>query len=357
MNALTLCQDLLDCIDLGPSPARGVWLHRTLERVRQATGAAFVCLAEDQEGVVVRSFVDRESLRTETRELREGLAYRMAREATAGFAGLADRTSGFAQGIDGPSGHPIGAFALHLVLVRDRTVWLLAGIPAADGRWAEEALPLVEMGTRALRTALHIEMELARLEELAMTDGLTLIPNYRYLRQVLEAEMERARRYGEVFSVVMVDVDNLKQYNGVHGHLAGSEVLQQIASVLRREIRGSDTVAKYGGDEFLLVLPRTVASGALALSERIRRRLNETIVGRGGEAVSCSFGVATFPKDGFDYEGLIASADRVLYEAKLEGRNRVVWTGEAGTGGVESGREVERVREIVALPEQGLRRA
>ncbi|MCA9755100.1 MAG: GGDEF domain-containing protein [Candidatus Eisenbacteria bacterium] len=350
MDALRLSQDLLECIDLGPSAAREVWLHRTLERLRLAVGASFVSLVEDRDGQVTRWFVDRDGLKTEARELREGLAVRLSREPKQFLCGLAEAGSGFAQGIDGPSGFSVGTFALRSVPLESRSVWVVAGISRPDESWCDRSLALLEIGTRALRTALHIESEMERLEDLAMTDGLTLIPNYRYLRQVLEAEMERARRYGEVFSVVMVDVDNLKQYNAAHGHLAGSEVLQRIAAVLRREIRGSDTVAKYGGDEFLLVLPRTVASGALALSERIRRRLNETLVGRGGEALSCSFGVASFPKDGFDYEGLIASADRVLYEAKLDGRNRVVWTGESGTGGVKSGPERERVREISTMP-------
>ena len=350
MNALSLTQDLLECIDLGPSPSRAVWLHRALERLRSGLRASFVCLGEDLDGTVLRTFVDRERLQSETRDVREGLALGIARDGVRDLTASGRVGSGFAQGIDGPSGMSVGSFAFRIVPVRDRTVWLVAGISGSDPDWADEAIPLLEIGVRALRTALHIEAEIIRLEDLAMTDGLTLIPNYRFLRQVLEAEMDRARRYGEVFSVVMVDVDNLKQYNAVHGHLAGSEVLQKIAGLLRREIRASDTVAKYGGDEFLIVLPRTVASGALALSERIRRRLNETLIGRGGEQVSCSFGVATFPKDGFDYEGLIASADRVLFEAKLEGRNRVVWTGESGTGGIESGPGLERVRGISTLP-------
>jgi len=113
-------------------------------------------------------------------------------------------------------------------------------------------------------------------------------------------------------------------YNEAHGHLAGSALLKDLARVMRESVRGPDTVGKYGGDEFLLILPRTRSAEGVDLCHRVRRRIEERLRGEGGEVISCSFGVATFPGDGCDFESLIGAADRALYRAKHGGRNTVV---------------------------------
>jgi diguanylate cyclase (GGDEF)-like protein len=202
--------------------------------------------------------------------------------------------------------------------------WLVVGRSESDPALAEADLPWLQAAASAIGVLLDNVATVAEYEHLAMTDALTLIPNYRFLRLTLDRELARASRHGEIFAVVMVDVDNLKKYNAEHGHLAGSEILQRLARLLQGEIRATDVVAKYGGDEFLLILPRTDAEGGLVLSERIRRRIASSLRGRGGEALSCSFGVAGYPQDGHDFESLISAADYALFTAKEEGRNQVV---------------------------------
>jgi diguanylate cyclase (GGDEF)-like protein len=165
----------------------------------------------------------------------------------------------------------------------------------------------------------------SRAEELSITDGLTGVYNYRYLRSALDKEVARARRFREEFSIVMLDVDHLKEYNDVHGHLRGSEVLRRLAQVVMRELRSADVVAKYGGDEFVIILPQTDRQGASVVAERIRSavEMHDFPGEEEGMRITSSMGIAQFPEDGEGSRELLEAADRALYEAKRGGRNRV----------------------------------
>lgn len=165
----------------------------------------------------------------------------------------------------------------------------------------------------------------SRAEELSITDGLTGVYNYRYLRSALDKEVARCKRFREEFSIIMLDVDHLKEYNDVHGHLQGSEVLRRLAQVVMGELRSADVVAKYGGDEFVIVLPQTHRAGAHVLAERIRAAIEayEFPGEEGDMKITSSMGVAKFPEDGEFTRDLLEAADIALYEAKRSGRNRV----------------------------------
>jgi len=166
-----------------------------------------------------------------------------------------------------------------------------------------------------------------RLKKDALFDGLTGIYNYRSLMHTLHKEIRRSDRYDQPFAFVMADVDHLKSYNERFGHLAGSEVLAEIARVLVRECRGTDVPGKYGGDEFAIILPQTGDVGARAVSERIRESIELTKfqhVGRG--EVTCSFGISVYPRDATDVRGLIRRSDEVLFQAKAAGKNTVLTT-------------------------------
>jgi len=166
-----------------------------------------------------------------------------------------------------------------------------------------------------------------KLAEMAITDVLTGLYNRRHFEEILKAEIARIRRYGGHGTLVMIDVDFLKPYNDTLGHLAGDAGLRELAAVLRSHLRVSDVLARYGGDEFALIMINTPKRGAFEAVERLRE-LVESHPFRGAEVLpsgrlTVSAGIAGYPEDGMDYEELVRKADEALYEAKHQGRNRV----------------------------------
>jgi len=160
------------------------------------------------------------------------------------------------------------------------------------------------------------------LERLSASDSLTGLSNRRILTQRLSEELLRAQRHSHSFTVLMLDVDHFKKYNDAYGHPAGDEVLKKVASILRNCTRAGDCTARYGGEEFAVLLSGKGGDTALQLAERIRERVAaEEFV---GGKVTISGGIAEFPHHGHTAEAVISSADEALYEAKREGRNRVV---------------------------------
>jgi diguanylate cyclase (GGDEF)-like protein len=177
----------------------------------------------------------------------------------------------------------------------------------------------------------------AQLYELAMVDGLTGLFVRRYFDARIEEEIERSRRYGTPFSVVMMDVDDFKKLNDDHGHLIGDRVLRTIANTIKSQMRGVDTAARYGGEEIALILPRTEMVSAYSVGERIRAAVAEQRVTTDSDppkvlGVTASFGIASYPESGaVSGEDLVRQADRALYRAKHTGKNRVelFWSDEA----------------------------
>jgi diguanylate cyclase (GGDEF)-like protein len=164
-----------------------------------------------------------------------------------------------------------------------------------------------------------------RAEEEARTDGLTGLSNHRRFRQILTKEVERARRFDRPLSVVMIDLDDFKEINDNHGHLAGDGVLREVGRILISESREVDEPARYGGEEFALALPETRIDTAMEVGERIRRRLDRVRISlAGGEeiAIQASVGVAGSPEQPPDATALVKSADQALYHAKQQGKNR-----------------------------------
>lgn len=171
----------------------------------------------------------------------------------------------------------------------------------------------------------------SNLEKLAVTDELTQVFNYRFLKSALRREIKRAARFRQSLSVIMLDVDNLKGYNDQHGHLRGSFLLRELAQLLTEQVRSWDLVAKYGGDEFTLILPQTDRVGARTVAERLRAAVagHAFPLAQAGD-ITVSLGVAVFPGDAPAGTGLIEVADKMLYVAKQHGRNCVGMLGEDG---------------------------
>jgi len=168
--------------------------------------------------------------------------------------------------------------------------------------------------------------ENTRLEVLAHTDPLTQTLNRRALTVRLVSEMDRARRYDAVLSMLMVDLDHFKKVNDSQGHLVGDDVLREIANLLTESVRSVDFVARYGGEEFVVVLPETHQIGAVKFAERMRERIANTsfVSAHGGVKLTASIGVASYPtSEVHTVDDLFARADEALYRAKAEGRNRV----------------------------------
>jgi diguanylate cyclase (GGDEF)-like protein len=178
----------------------------------------------------------------------------------------------------------------------------------------------------------------AHLYELAMVDGLTGLFMRRYFDARIEEEIERSKRYGTAFSVVMMDVDDFKSLNDAHGHLIGDRVLRGIANVVKSQMRGVDTAARYGGEEIAVILPRTELVNAYNVGERIRGaiaelRITTDAVPAQALRVTASFGIAAYPESkAIDGEDLVRYADRALYRAKKTGKNRVelFWSDDSG---------------------------
>lgn len=165
--------------------------------------------------------------------------------------------------------------------------------------------------------------ELARLAE---RDVLTGLYNRRRLDSVLQTEIGRSRRYGKSFSVIVSDVDHFKRFNDVYGHQAGDAVLRELARVIQAEVRTADVVCRFGGEEFVIVMPETGPDEAVVFADRLRGLLEGLSIRHQDlvlPATTMSFGVAGFPCNGRTPDELISAADAALYDAKRQGRNRV----------------------------------
>jgi len=164
------------------------------------------------------------------------------------------------------------------------------------------------------------------LERLSVTDRLTELYNHGYFQQRLEEEINRAERFGHRLSLIMLDIDDFKEFNDTYGHPRGDEVLKAVSAVIRDNLRDIDVAARYGGEEFVVVLPETDAVGALAVGERIRDEVDvRGVTTHQGEQVgrTVSVGVATFPVDAHSPARLIEAADAAMYRAKRAGKDRV----------------------------------
>ena len=175
----------------------------------------------------------------------------------------------------------------------------------------------------ALITQLKSEKD--KLEELAYTDPLTGLSNRRFFLEEMKRVIETARRYREPLSIMMLDVDNFKRINDEYGHDVGDMILKQLAEVIRKNTRSSDIAARFGGEEFIVALPKTDERGALMVAERIRQEFKKSKVQVDGKEIgtTVSIGIASF-EEGYDLDRLIKEADEALYEAKRTGKDKVV---------------------------------
>jgi diguanylate cyclase (GGDEF)-like protein len=173
-----------------------------------------------------------------------------------------------------------------------------------------------------------IQDMLQKTQEMSVTDGLTNLYNQTHFFLLFRLQLKKSQRYHTCFSIIMFDVDNFKTYNDNHGHLKGSEVLRQVGDIMRRCFRSSDVLAKYGGDEFVIILPDSDKVGAFLAADRLREVVEEEpFEGREQQPlgkIPLSLGISSYPEHGRTLEDLLDHADKALYSAKKTGRNRTV---------------------------------
>jgi diguanylate cyclase (GGDEF)-like protein/PAS domain S-box-containing protein len=234
------------------------------------------------------------------------------------------------------SGEPAPSTPLHLKGTEVKRSLVVKCAPVTDGRGrAKGAIATFDDVTELERKSEELTSALAKLEKsqeeirlqneelqvLARRDSLTGVSNRRYFLDRLQSLFEAAARDGRKLCCIMVDIDHFKRINDAHGHVAGDEVIRRVAEVLSSEVRSSDAICRYGGEEFLLVLQEVGVERAMLVAERLRRRVAAPAFAR--VPVTASFGLASSSFGARDADELIRQADEALYASKQRGRDRV----------------------------------
>jgi diguanylate cyclase (GGDEF)-like protein len=210
----------------------------------------------------------------------------------------------------------------------ERVLGVLEGLRVRSGArsFSRSETALLMALAIPIASALSNSVRIAEAERLSLTDDLTRLRNARYLRQFLVNEIKRARRYRSNVAALFLDLDDFKRVNDLHGHLAGSHALMEVAAVVLPSVRDTDCVVRYGGDEFVLILPETGIDEAVQVAERIRAKIEDHQFSGGRRlkfTLTASFGVAVFPLHALSPQQLIACADRAMYQAKAAHKNCV----------------------------------
>jgi diguanylate cyclase (GGDEF)-like protein len=186
--------------------------------------------------------------------------------------------------------------------------------------------PMILVAYITTMLAADIRHAVDKIKQVSDTDELTGTYNMRAFSPMLQRAFRQAVRYGHAMSVVMIDSDNLKQINDTHGHESGNRLLQHLVRCIREQLRGSDVMARFGGDEFIVLLPETNSKGAMEMAERIRKavEISRFDVRTGDTSITVSLGVASYPEDGGNLDVILDKADKAMYRGKQRGRNRVI---------------------------------
>ncbi len=223
------------------------------------------------------------------------------------------------------SGNILSSYQANLLLAGDRTIGVLAITNSFPNAFTDEDLRVFSIIARHSSIAINNTLLHKKVKELSITDGLTGLYVYRYFNDALEKEIQRASRYQQTFSSIMLDIDGFKKLNDSFGHLQGDEVLKELAQILKRVCRQIDIISRYGGEEFMIILPETDIEGAFILAERIRMVVKNYAFGTKDAPIdlTVSVGVANYPQSATSKLDLIKEVDKALYKAKAEGKNKV----------------------------------
>jgi len=231
---------------------------------------------------------------------------------------------------------------------KDALIGILAlGMKQHGSSYRSEDIDLVTTMAAEAGVVMENAQLYAAAKMRANTDELTGLFNHRYFHERLEEEVARGLRFGEIFSLVLMDLDLFKRYNDIHGHLAGDGVLREIGESLKGSLRAVDMAFRYGGDEFAVILPGTSSSDASKVAERIRKEVEQTMDSQ-GVLLTCSLGIAFWPTDGVMREGLMQCADSALYHAKQWGNRTCLYSDTVAASTRRPGEESASSKEIIS---------
>jgi diguanylate cyclase (GGDEF)-like protein len=259
-------------------------------------------------------------------KLGEGIAGWVAETGQPAIVNDVRSDARFAPHVDAKTSFETRSILCAPLVSRGRTIGVLEILNRLGGAFTKTDLELVLTLVEPAAIAIENAILFQRTEQLTITDDLTRLFNSRYLNLYLGREIKRCKRHGIPLSVIFLDLDGFKGINDQFGHLAGSGTLTEVGGILALGVRESDILARYGGDEFVVVLPETPASGALVIAERLRRAIEEHrfLESQGIAArISASFGIATYPDHALSPEGLIQKADQAMYRVKEREKNGI----------------------------------
>jgi len=256
----------------------------------------------------------------------EGVAGWVAQTGQPTIVNDAARDPRFARKFDSQTQFQTRSILCSPLISRGRTIGVVEIINRLGGKFTQSDLKVLLTLTEPCAIAIENAILFQRAQQLTITDDLTKLFNSRYLNLYIGREIKRCKRHGIPLSVIFLDLDGFKGVNDQYGHLAGSRTLTEVGGILSEAVRESDILARYGGDEFVVVLPETPPSGALVIAERIRKAIesHSFLQTQGLTArISASFGIASYPDHALTPEGLIQKADQAMYRVKERDKNGI----------------------------------
>jgi diguanylate cyclase (GGDEF)-like protein len=220
----------------------------------------------------------------------------------------------------------IKSFVFLPFLVQDRVIGFLCSYSTQENFIDQERFSNFQVFCNQISIGLQKSLLYEKVQKLSITDGLTKLYSHRYFKQRLEEELGLANRYSSQLSLLILDIDHFKHYNDNYGHVAGDHVLMEVGKLLKEQSEGTHIVARYGGEEMVLIAPETTKEQAVELAEKIRKAVESYsfAVGKETTRVTVSIGLGTFPQDAETPLDLISNSDKALYAAKSRGRNCIV---------------------------------
>ncbi len=322
------CEPLASCLE--PGKLYPMALELLLERLHCQRGIAFFSPspAGREAGVAARGFPEEVRDRLSRMLIDEKSLESTMGQGDVGVVPWGPLHHALGQlGLDSPG--PLLSVPLRGEDRESGHVWVLS----EGRRFDSEDLASATTIARRVNAALSTAEQYHNAKERAFIDDVTGVYNARYLLATADNEIKRADRYGNPLSVLFLDLDRFKQVNDIHGHLVGSDTLRTLSTLLGQSVRQVDTLARYGGDEFTVLLVDTPHDAALRIAERIRSRVEAHVFEAGREGsfrLSISIGVASCPEHGGSREPLLDAADKAMYRAKSQGRNRVCSANDLG---------------------------